>query len=326
MNPVKLGLIGLGEWPRQAYLPILKELDTVHVCAVAARSSATQEYAKQQFGPKTKLHADYRDLLKDPAIEAVTLALPGKLHCQSIEAALAADKHIFYEPPIGHTEEQLLRTLSAIAASDRVVQVDLELRYLPVVEAVCRLLTSGKIGDPLMAKIRLWCDWGHGGGDWGVGPESEGFFPWLGCWYLDVLDCVFETPPLRANVAGGYADNGRLMDHGWATLEYPNQQIGQFEFNLVTVGGLDIRLTVLGSQGELEADLHSGQLRWRAADAAWHEEPHPASHPVHGFEGMRECLVDFIDAIRNNRPPRADVEVARRVHAAMLACARAAEV
>lgn len=323
MTPVRLGLIGLGEWPRQAYVPILKEMDTVQVCAVAAPSSATQEYAKQHFGPQTTLYSDYRDLLQDPAIEAVTLALPGKFHSPSIEAALASGKHVFYEPPVGHTDEQLHKTFSSMAASDRVVQADLELRYLPVIKAVGRLLSSGKIGDLLMAKIRLWCDWGHGGGDWGTGPENEGFFPWLGCWYLDVLDCVFEAPPLRANLVGGYAHNGRLIDHGWATLDYPNRQVGQFEFNLVALQGLDIHLSVLGTQGELEADLHRGQLRWRAADAAWHEESHPASQPVHGFEGMRECLVDFIEAIRNNRPPEADVEVARRVHAAMLACSGA---
>ena len=323
MARVRLGLIGLGEWPRQAYVPILKEMDTVQVCAVAASSSATRQYAQEQFGPDTSLHADYRELLLDPKIEAVTLALPGRLHTQSIESAVAAGKHVFYEPPIGHSEEEVQRALSAVAASERVVQADLELRYLPVMDAVRRLAASGEIGDPLMAKIRLWCDWGHGGGDWGPGPESEGFFPWLGCWYLDVLDCVFEAPPLRANVTGGYAANGQLMDHGWATLEYPDRQIGQFEFNLVAVGGLEIRLAVLGSQGELEADLHGGQLRWRSADAAWHDELHPASQPVHGFEGMRECLLDFIDAVRNDRPPRADVDVACRVHAAMLACSRA---
>ena len=323
MNPVKLGLIGLGEWPRQAYVPVLKQLDTVRVCAVAARTSATREYAREQFGRQTAVYGDYRDLLRDENVEAVTLALPNELHNEAIEAALNSGKHVFYEPPIGHTEGELRRTLSAIAASARVIQADLELRYLPVIDAVRRLVACGTIGDVLMAKIRLWCNWGYGGGDWSQNPEKEGFFPWLGCWYLDVLDCVFEAPPLRAGVAGGHAANGHLMDHGWATLEYPNGRIGQFEFNLVAVAGLDIRLAILGTQGELEADLSSGHCRWRAADAAWQEACHPASQPAHGFEGMRECLVDFLDAVGSNRPPRADVEVARRVHAAMLACARA---
>jgi len=321
MNPVKLGLIGLGEWPRQAYVPVLKELDTVRVCAVAAPSSATQEYAREQFGSQTIVYGDYRELLRDENVEAVTLALPNALHNEAIQAALASGKHVFYEPPIGHTENELRRTLAAMAASDQVIQADLELRYLPVIDAVRSLVASGTIGEVLMAKIRLWCDWGYGGGDWNQDPEAEGFFPWLGCWYLDVLDCIFDAPPLRASVVGGHAANGDLMDHGWATLEYPNGQVGQFEFNLVAVAGRDIRLSVLGTQGELEADLGTG--RWRAANADWQEACYPASQPAHGFEGMRECLVDFFDAVSSNRPAKAGLEVARRVHAAMLACAHA---
>jgi predicted dehydrogenase len=323
MNPVELGLIGLGEWPRQAYVPVLKQLDTVRVCAVAARTSATREYAREQFGRETTIYGDYRDLLRDENVQAVTLALPNELHNEAIQAALASGKHVFYEPPIGHTERELCRTLSAMTASDRVIQADLELRYLPVIDAVHKLVTSSAMGHVLTAKIRLWCNWGYGGGQWNQAPEREGFFPWLGCWYLDVLDCVFEAPPLRASVVGGHAANGRLMDHGWATLEYPNGQIGQFEFNLVAVAGLDIRLSILCTQGELEADLVSGHCRWRTTDAAWQEACHPASQPVHGFEGMRECLTDFLDAVACNRPAKADVEVARRVHAAMLICARA---
>jgi predicted dehydrogenase len=323
VNPVKLGLIGLGEWPRQAYVPVLKQLDTVRVCAVAARSSATREYAQEQFGRQTAVYADYHELLQDENVEAVTLALPNELHNKAMQAALASGKHLFYEPPAGHTDVELRQTLSAMAASDRVIQADLELRYLPVIDAVRKLLDGGTIGNVLTAKIRLWCNWGYGGGQWTQSPEGEEFFPWLGCWYLDVLDCVFQLPLLRASVAGGYAANGRLMDHGWATLAYPAGRIGQFEFNLVAVAGRDIRLSVLGTQGELEADLCSGHCRWRSAGNDWQEASHPASQPAHGFEGMRECLVDFIDSVRNNRPPNADVDVARRVHGAMLAGARA---
>ncbi len=323
MDAVKLGLIGLGEWPRQAYVPVLKELDNVRVCAVAARSSATQEYAREQFGSQTAVYDDYRDLLQDESVDAVTLALPNNLHNEAIQAAVASRKHVFYEPPIGHADGELRRTLATMAASGRVIQADLELRYLPVIDAVRTLMASGTIGEVLLAKIRLWCDWGHSGGDWNQDPEAEGFFPWLGCWYLDVLDCILDAPPLQASVVGGHAANGDLMDYGWATLEYPDGRIGQFEFNLVAVAGRDIRLSVLGTQGELEADLCSGHFRWRAAHADWQEACHPASQPAHGFEGMRECLIDFFDAVISNRPPKAGVKAAGRVHTAMLACARA---
>ena len=323
MNPVRLGLIGLGEWPRKAYVPVLEELDTAKVVAVAARSEATREYARERFGDGLTLHDDYRTLLADRSVDAVMLALPNRLHAEALRAALASGKHVFYEPPIGHAEEEINLALDAMAATDRVVQADLELRYLPVIDAVRRLLDAGEVGRPLMAKIHLWCNWGQGTQHQWQEAAERGFFPWLSCWYLDVLDCVFAQPPLRASVTDGHAANGPLTDHGWATLEYAGGGIGEYEFSLVSPDALDIRLDVLGTAGRIEADLCGGTCRWCQATDAWHEARHPASQPSHGFEGMRECLVDFLDAASNPRPVRANVDVARRVHAAMLACMRA---
>jgi predicted dehydrogenase len=323
MNRIRLGLIGLGEWPRQSYVPVLKVLESVKICAVAAKSSATQQYAREQFGEQVVVYSDYCDLLQDKAIEAVTLALPNWMHAEALDAAAASGKHLFYEPPIAHDAETIVRILGAMAASNCVIQPDLELRHLPVIRALGECLRAGVIGNPLMASVGLWCNWGYGGGRWNCNPEEEGFFPWLGCWYLDLLDYVFAAPPERATVTGGYAANGRLMDHGWSSLEYPAGRIGRFDFNLVAVDGLAVSLRVLGDGGEADVDVIRGVFRWRRPGDDWHEEDYPASQPVCGFVGMRECLSAFIEAIRAGLPSEADTGVARRVHAAMLACAQA---
>jgi predicted dehydrogenase len=323
MNRIRLGLVGLGEWPRQAYVPVLKTLEDVEICAVAAKSAATRQYAREQFGQQLAVYADYRELLHGAAVEAVALALPNPLHAEALEAAVASGKHLFYEPPIAHDAGTIGRILGAMETSSCIIQPDLELRCLPVIRALGECLRAGRIGEPLMASVRLWCNWGYGGGRWNYNPEREGFFPWLGCWYLDLLDYVLAALPERVTVTGGYAANGRLMDHGWAALECPGGRIGRFEFNLVAVAGLEVGLSVLGSRGEAEADVIRGNLRWREGDGTWHETPHPPSLPACGFVGMRECLVAFLESIRSGARPEADVEVAGRIHAAMLACAEA---
>ena len=322
MKPVKLGLIGLGAWPREAYLPVLKELAAAEVVAVAARTAATQQFAREQFGDSVATYSDYHDLLEDEGVEAVMVALPNELHAEGTQAAAASGKHLFFEPPIGHTHEEVRRILALMSASDRVIQADFEVRYLPVMDFVRAQINSAAIGDPLMAKVRLWADWGYDGGDWNQNPEEEGFFPWLGCWYLDLLDCVFAASPTRVNVTGGYAMNGRLMDHGLAALDYADGRIGEFEFSLVAVEGLSVSLVVLGTQGELDAELTTGYCRWRAKGSEWQEATHDCSRPMHGFVGMRESIADFLSAIQHGRPAKADVAVIRRVHEAMLACAQ----
>ena len=155
---INVGLIGFGKWARQAYVPLLGELPQVRVTAISARSQATRSLAKQTFGAETKTFADYHDLLDDSTVDAVLIALPNSFHATVLQAAATSGKHLFFEPPVAEDAETATYVLDALTASQCVVQADLELRYLPVMDDVLRLLQSGTIGEPLMAKIRLWCD------------------------------------------------------------------------------------------------------------------------------------------------------------------------
>ena len=318
-----VGLIGFGQWARQAYAPLLGEMPQVRVMAVAARSHATRELAKGAFGAGTKTFTDYHELLDDPTVGAVLIALPNSLHAPVLQAAARSKKHLLFEPPVAVDSETATHVLDALAASEGVIQADLELRYLPVMNAIVGCIQSGKVGEPLMAKIRLWCNWGYGGGAWYDEVQGESFFLWLGCWYLDALDCIFKRAATQASVVGGRHSNGTLMDAGWASLVYSDGRIGQLEFNLVIPQETAIELTVACRTGEIIADLQTGQWRWRGQAGDWHLEHTPASTPAYGFVGMRESLQEFFDTIYGGDGPRANVEVMRRIQHAAQLCAEA---
>ena len=320
---MKIGLVGLGGWARDAYLPLLAEMTEIRVEAVAARTEATRQFAKKTFGSGLAVFADYKDLLKVETLDALLIALPNSQHAEALEAAAASNKHILFEPPVATDNETAKRILDALAKSGCGIQADLELRYLPVMKAVSAKLQSGVLGKPLMAKIRLWCDWGNKGGDWGKKIVGQSFFSWIGPWYLDVLDCVFGATAEEAFVVGGYNRNGKLMDYGWASLVYSGGQIGQWEFSLVSPQDTVIELLVACDRGEIEVDLITGGWRWRHVDEIWKEELSPASVPVFGFVGMREALHGFFDAISNGCIPRANIDVIRRVHCAVQLCSDA---
>ena len=320
MASVRLGLIGLGEWAREAYLPILQELPDIDVVAVAAPGESTQKFARATFGDHIAIYSAYGHLLSDSNVQAVFIALPNNLHAEAIEAAVACGKHVFFELPIGLHKDQINRISKMMRGSRQVIQPDLELRYLPVMSAVDHLVVSGVVGRSLMARVRLWCDWGFGGGNWNQNVEDEGFFLWLGCWYLDVLDVIFKTMPKQVNVMGGRAMNGRLLDHGWATLLYPGDALGQFEFSLVSGKGAEITVHFAGTKGEIVADLQEGICRWRQEGKAWQTECYPCSQPVYGFVGMRESITHFVRAVRDDRNICADIEACCRIHQAALMC------
>ena len=318
-----VGLIGFGQWARQAYAPLLGEMPQVRVVAVAAQSHTTRELAKQTFGPEIKTSEDYHDLLNDSTVDAVLIALPNSLHAPVLRAAARSKKHLFFEPPVAEDSEASTHVLDALASSESVVQANLELRYLPVMDDVLRLLRSGAVGEPLMAKIRLWCNWGYAGGGWYDEVQGQSFFIWLGCWYLDALDCIFKEAAVQVSVVGGHHSNGTLMDAGWASLVYSGGKIGQLEFNLVIPQETTIELTIACQSGEIVTDLQTGQWRWRGETGDWHLEHIPASVPAYGFVGMRESLRDFFHTIGAGGRPRANVDVMRRVQYAAQLCAEA---
>ena len=318
-----IGIIGFGQWARQAYAPLLGEMPQVRVVAVSARSHTTRELAKQTFGAGTKTFEDYHDLLNDLTVDAVLIALPNSLHAPVLQAAAVSKKHLLFEPPVAEDSETATHVLDALAASGGVVQADLELRYLPMMDAILACIQSGGVGEPLMAKIRLWCNWGYGGGEWYDEVQEQSFFLWLGCWYLDVLDCIFKQAAVGASVVGSRHSNGMLIDAGWASLVYSGGEIGQLEFNLVIPQETTIELTVACQSGEIVADLQTGRWRWRGETGDWHLEHTPASTPAYGFVGMRESLQGFFDTIHARGRPRADVDVMRRVQHAAQLCADA---
>ena len=320
---INVGLIGFGQWARQAYAPLLGEMPQVRVVAISARSQTTRELAEQTFGAETRTFADYHELLNDPTVDAVLIALPNSLHAPVLQAGAKTNKHLFFEPPIAEDSETATHVLDALAASKGVVQADLELRYLPVMDAILACIQSGTVGEPLMAKVRLWCNWGYSGGAWYDEVQGQSFFLWLGCWYLDVLDCIFKRAATQASVVGGCHSNGTLMDAGWASMAYSDGGIGQLEFNLVIPQETTIELTLACRSGEIIADLQTGQWRWRGETGDWHLEHTPASTPAYGFVGMRESLQGFFDTIGAGGRPRASVDVMRRVQHAAQLCADA---
>ncbi len=324
METVNIGLMGLGTWASDAYAPVLGEREDVRVVAVAARSEATFARARELFGDAITEYTEIGDLAADREIDAIMIALPNRLHTDAALTAIASGRHVFAEPPVGFDAAGISAVFAAASASPAIFQTDLELRCTPVMDVVAEQVASGALGEGVMAKVRLWCGWGYGGGEWQAEAEDQGFFLWLGCWYLDVLDRVFGALPLRVSVMGGRAMNGDLIDHGWALLEYPGG-LGQLEFSLVVPEEQRLTVGVAGTEGEIEADLWSGDCRRRGRGEDWQERSVPPSQPVHGFAGMRESISDFLECVRSGGKDASNLAASRRVHAAALACMRSAE-
>jgi predicted dehydrogenase len=316
---IRVGLIGLGSWAKEAYVPVLREQPNVSVGAVAARTQATRQVAAGLFGPDVELYSDYRDLLDRSEVGVVMVGVPPELTTRVAVAAVEADRHLFVEPPfaIGDDTDRLL---DLAERSGRVFHADLELRYLPVVAAVRSLVEKGGLGRLLLVRVELENDWAERGTMNEPFMGSMAFS--LGTWYLDVVDALVDGTPERMDLFGSYPAGAPIMQTGTASVQFAEGVVGEWAFNLRSGKELELRLKAVGTEGEAEANLLDGAFRHRAFGTEWRSESADCARPVRGFVGMRESVGSFIAAVRGEGVSSSGAGMYRRLHTVLSALRR----
>ena len=104
MNKVHFGIAGAGVIIREYHLPVMVTNPRVEVVAICDVVEAAARRSAELFSIPN-ICRDYTDLVADPSIDAVFVAVPNNLHAPIASAALAAGKHVLCEKPMASTIE-----------------------------------------------------------------------------------------------------------------------------------------------------------------------------------------------------------------------------
>ncbi|MDL2225311.1 Gfo/Idh/MocA family oxidoreductase [Eubacteriales bacterium OttesenSCG-928-M02] len=108
---VNIGLIGtgfMGDAHSYSYTaqPIYTDGELrANLVAVASRTMDRAKHFQQKYGYQ-KAYDDWREMLKDPDIEAVSICTPNGLHYEQAKEAIANGKHVYVDKPLCCTVEQ----------------------------------------------------------------------------------------------------------------------------------------------------------------------------------------------------------------------------
>ena len=127
-QPIKVGLIGLGEVAQLMHLPLLADNPRFAIAAIADVSSSLLDYVARRYGV-AHVHADADSLLGNPDIDAVFILTPDHLHAELLERAIASGKHVFIEKPASLTAAQLEPVLTLKRRPGQVVFVGYMRRF-----------------------------------------------------------------------------------------------------------------------------------------------------------------------------------------------------
>jgi predicted dehydrogenase len=148
---VRVGAIGLGRRSSLLrYLDAPDSLGRVVACADPRDDVATS--AASRFGPEIEAFSDYRPML-DRELDAVFVMSPDHTHEEIVVECLQRGLAVYAEKPLAISPDQCDRILEAAQQTGSKLYVGHNMRHLPVVVEMRRLIQDGVIGNVKA----IWC-------------------------------------------------------------------------------------------------------------------------------------------------------------------------
>ena len=330
-DPLRIGMIGVGKRGTAHLGRLVKRSDTViqAVCDIDPAARDAAQSAAQADNPRS--YGDYRELLRQDDVDAVVIATPCHLHAEMAAAALRAGKHVFCEKPLAISADQVQLVLDAARNSKAVFQIGQQSRNSAHIQEVVRQIhETGLIGTPFVIKAQRHGTPSRPGTRREDGSGQQRRFPG---WYNDVKlsgDLIVENAIHNLDVCNWLAGSrpvsvyghgkrylpetmpaGTVMMDGFS-VEYIYRNDMHLDYSQLYLHPRALRnlpngmwFVVYGEKGTIELDYSS----WTFYEIYGDSEPVEHKAPE-GVDLTEAAHNDFVRAIRENRTPVADIEVA----------------
>ncbi|GAA2137395.1 Gfo/Idh/MocA family protein [Glycomyces algeriensis] len=152
---IAIGVIGAHAqrgWARAVHLAALNDSPDFAIAAVASTDADQAAEAAQVWGAE-RAYGDAHELLADPAVEAVLIAVQLPKRGDLVEAAIKAGKHVYVEWPLALDAATAERHRDSAAAHGVQHAVGLQTRHHPAIRHLRQLIAEGTIGEVLSASL-----------------------------------------------------------------------------------------------------------------------------------------------------------------------------
>ncbi len=269
-NPTRIGIIGAGAIAMHGHIPGFKRHSDAQVVAVCDTNSERANALATSHGIPT-VYTNWREIIADPNIDAVTVALPNALHAEVSIAALNAGKHVLCEKPLAMTVAQGEEMVATAHRQGRVLAINMSNRPRGEVQYMRAKVAEGRIGTISYASGRMIRRAGIPGfGSWFTRKELSGGGALLdiGVHMLDMVLYILGNPtvsavrgevqsvhgPQRRGLGGWGSD--RVMDGTFDVDDLASLHLRLADGGLVTIevtwafyGQNEERIQVVGNQG-----------------------------------------------------------------------------
>ncbi len=331
MQPVRFGVVGLGNWGK-----VHADIYSSHPHSVLKAVCDTNEKRATEFavgyGLK-KVYIDYHEMMRDPEIDAVAIVTPDFAHCGPIVAAARMGKHIIVEKPLATTLSDLEEICAAVQKAGVTLMVDFHCRWYPPIVIARQNIEKGELGTVISAYLRL--------NDTIYVPTK--MLPWaakssilwfLGSHAVDALRYILGDEVERVYAV---SRSEVLRNHGLdvpdiyqAILEFSKGTVASLECNWIipnsNPGYNDFKVNILGSKGMINMDLTHNQLIERYLEDKSDRPDCLEALTIHGKRvGFAyESIMDFIECVAQGKPVRSTLDDGVKTSKALIAVLKSA--
>src|SRR5262245_54351479 len=152
MDRVRLAIVGCGNISHLNAPGYLRHprCDVVALCDTVPERAARRA---REWSITPRIYSDLKQVLEDPAVDAVELLTPTWTHADQIVAALAAGKHVSAQKPLAISVAEADRIAAAAARATTTFRVTENFLYYPPILKAKELIDAGVIGEPSLVRI-----------------------------------------------------------------------------------------------------------------------------------------------------------------------------
>jgi predicted dehydrogenase len=305
---MKIGIVGLGYWGPNLVRNFLSNPNVARV--VCCDSNVKKLEAIKQKFPAVEVVADYKAMLKDPAVIAVAVATPVSSHFQLAKEALEAGKHVVIEKPMTDSIKNAESLLNIAEKNKLTLMVDHTFVYTGAVRKIKELINQGEIGDILYfdsVRVNLGLFQHDVNVIWDLAPHD-----------ISIMNYLIGKKPVFVWAVGSKHFNG-VEDVAYLTVKFENNLIAHFHVNWLSP--VKVRKVLIGGSKKMivfddmepsekvkvynkGVDIHSEEMvhdvlvQYRMGDMF--------APQLDQSEALSLMTKDFIDSIIHERQPISD--------------------
>lgn len=296
------------------------------IAAICDCNEENLRFAGERYSiPEEKRYIDYKDLLNNDSINAVTVAIPDQQHVKMSCEFLRAGKHVLCEKPLALTRDDIEEMVKVADESEAKFMVGQICRFTPAFEKAKEIIEAGTIGELYFIESEYAHDYMKLCDDWRADPNRHGVIGG-GCHAVDLIRWL-AGDPVEVFAYGTHKLLPMVTydDATVAIMKFDDNLMGKVFVSTGCKRDYTMRTVIYGTKGTIICDNTSPTMTlFVTDDEGVTKEPQTVDVQVNNHNAAKEFEV-FADAIVNNKPVLTDAREGAKTVAVCLAIVESAK-